>query len=145
MPVMASVSINDGQATPVAHIFTPTSTKLDAQGANVAQWHDRAPSQAIGWPSLTYGVREPVRKAERASATGFYDIKIKLDYPVLEALAPAGNGYTPAPTVAYSLGAQTIFKLPERATKQEITDLIVLQINALQVLKTEMINREPRF
>lgn len=143
MSALTSLTINDGKATPVAHTFTPVAVKPDTSGAVVAQWFDRSPVQAIGWLKLTYGVREPLNSGK--SATGFFDVKVKLDYPVLEALAPAGNGYMPAPTVAYTLGGQTIFKLPERATVAEITDLVNMQINALVALKAEMIAREPRY
>lgn len=143
MTALSSITVNDGKATPVAHLFTPVTVKPDAAGAVVAKWLDRSPSQAIGWLPLTYGVREPLNSGR--SSEGFYDVKVKLDYPVLEALAPAGNGYTPAPTVAYTLGAQTIFKLPERATAAEVTDIVTLHINALVALKAEIIAREPRF
>lgn len=143
MSGMTPLTVNDGKATPVAHNFSPVTVKPDSAGAVVAKWFDRSPTQAIGWLPLTYGVREPLNSGR--SSNGFYDIKVKLDYPILEALAPSGNGFTPAPTVAYTLGSQTIFKLPERASVAEITDLVALHINALVALKTEIIAREPRY
>ena len=143
MASMLPLVVNDGKATPVAHTFAPVTVKPDSSGAVVAKWVDRFAAQAIGWPHLTYGVREPLRSSR--SSDGFYDIKVKLDFPILEALAPNGNGFTPAPTVAYTLGSQSIFKLPERASNIEITDLIALHINALNALKAEIIAREPRY
>lgn len=142
MAALATLTVNDGKATPVAHTFAPVSVNSDAQGAVVAKWLDRSPSQAIGFLPLTYGVREPLANK---SAVGFYDIKVKLDYPILEALAPSGNGFTPAPTKAYVLGSTTNFKVPDRATTAEITDLVSMHINALQALKAEIIAREPRW
>lgn len=143
MSALASLTVNDGKATPVAHIFTPVTVKPDSSGAVVAKWLDRSPTQAIGWLPLTYGVREPLNSSR--SSDGFYDVKVKLDYPILEALAPSGNGFTPAPTVAYTLGSQTIFKLPERASTAEVTDVVTMHINALVALKAEIIAREPRY
>ncbi|DAD51029.1 coat protein [ssRNA phage SRR6960551_9] len=143
MSSMTPVVVNDGKATPVAHTFSPVTVKPDSSGAVVAKWVDRSAAQAIGWSHLTYGVREPLNSSR--SSDGFYDIKVKLDYPILEALAPNGNGFTPAPTIAYTLGGQSIFKLPERASNAEITDLIAMHINALNALKAEIIAREPRY
>lgn len=54
MPAIAALSINDGQATPVAHTFSPVTTD-----GSVAKWADRSPSIPSGFRTISYEVAEP--------------------------------------------------------------------------------------
>lgn len=54
MPAIASLSINDGQASPVAHTFAPVSTT----GAK-AKWADRSPTIPAGFRLISHEIIEP--------------------------------------------------------------------------------------
>jgi hypothetical protein len=61
MPALAALSINDGQATPAAHTFSPVTSN----GAK-AEWADRSSSTPAGYRTISNEVRKP------ASATAAY-------------------------------------------------------------------------
>lgn len=71
MPTLAQISINDGKATPIAHVFSPVST--DAGSASLA---NRAATMPQGYENLVINVRKP------ASAAGAYRIDIEMTFPV---------------------------------------------------------------
>ncbi len=68
MPALASLVINDGAATPVAHTFAPVTTD-----GSLAKWADRSPSIASGFRTLSQEVLAPSgnRTAWKVSF-GFY-------------------------------------------------------------------------
>lgn len=61
----ALTAINDGQATPVAHTFSPVS--IDAAG--IAKWVDRVGGISIGFPTVTLSVREPSKSSRAYKVT----------------------------------------------------------------------------
>lgn len=131
MPAFAAVTINDGQATPVAHTFSPI--RIDDKG--VASFYDRSGGIAIGFPKVTVSLREPISAVKSGTASDKnrnYKGVITIDVPKLESTSAAtGTGIAPAPTVAYVPAARVEFLLPERSTLAERNDLLAYTINGL--------------
>lgn len=131
MPAFAALTINDGQATPVAHTFSPA--RIDEKG--VASFYDRSGGIAIGFTRLTVRLTEPVSpKAGTASnaMARVYRATITADVPVLESTSAAtGSGIAPAPTVAYVHSSRMTLDCPERGTLANRNDLIAYSANAL--------------
>lgn len=131
MPAFAALTINDGAATPVAHTFSPVNN--DAKG--VASFADRSGGIAIGFPRITFSLREPVAQLKAGSASRgdrVYKVVITIDVPKLESTSAAtGTGIPPAPTVAYDTAARLEVFLPERGVLAERTDLLAYIGNTL--------------
>lgn len=130
MPARASITINDGKATPVAHTFVPSS---EAEGASL--FEDKAGGIAIGFNSLMIRVRRPApgNTGQSSDPKGrVYRVQANLATPVLESTsASTGTGIPPAPTVAYVLRCNSEWIIPERCTNAERKDLRALQYNLL--------------
>lgn len=115
MSAFSPIVINDGQAVPVAHTFSPV--KIDQVG--VAKFADRIGGIAIGFPSITFSVRNPSKTSRN------YRVTAKIVVPTLEVTSPStASGLQPAPTKAYDRLATIEFVLPERSTKLERQDLL---------------------
>lgn len=131
MPALAALTINDGKATPVAHTFSPV--RLDAKG--VATFFDRSGGIAIGFPRLTFSLREPDGNVSAGSDSGKkrnYKSIFTIDVPTMESTSAAtGTGIAPAPTVAYVHSSRTEFLLPERGTLAERKDLFAYHTNGI--------------
>lgn len=114
MSAIAALTINDGAAVPAAHTFNPAPDVM----SNLAKWVDRAGGIALGYPMISFSLRQPT-KASRA-----YKISVKVTTPILEVTSPStATGIQPAPTLAYNLMAVTDIVLPERSTLQQRKDL----------------------
>lgn len=70
MPALASISVNDAEATPVAHVFSPVTT----DGA-LARLANRAADTPAGFETLSVEVRSP------ASSTAAYRVILKGNLP----------------------------------------------------------------
>lgn len=129
MPQLGNIVINDGQATPVAHTFAPTSI---SGGDNVtsAALADRSVAQAIGWPKLRYKITFPDPNGRVSDEKRLIKVERWISVPTLEVLSGADSGYTPAPTVAYRHESYTRFTMPERGTSQERKNLRMYTANA---------------
>lgn len=115
MAAIANVVINDGQATPVAHTFAPVT--IDAQG--VAKWADRSGGISVGFPTLSYSLKNPTGNSKS------YKMTAKVTLPVLEQTSPStSTGIQPAPVVGYNLIANIEIVLPERSTTQDRKNLL---------------------
>jgi hypothetical protein len=122
MSAIAPIVINDGQATPVAHTFAPVT--IDPNG--VAQWADRSSGISVGFPKLTYSLKNP------SQGSSSYKLTAKVTLPVLEQTSPStSSGIQPAPTVAYNLIANIELVLPERSTLADRNNLIAYARNYL--------------
>jgi hypothetical protein len=122
MSAIAPVVINDGQATPVAHTFAPVT--IDATG--VAKWADRSTGISVGFPQLSYSLKNPNGTSKN------YRLTAKVTLPVLEQTSPStSTGIQPAPTVAYNLIANVDIVLPERSTLADRKNLIAYVRNFL--------------
>lgn len=115
MAAIANVVINDGLATPVAHTFAPVT--IDAQG--VAKWADRSGGISVGFPTLSYSLKNPTGNSKS------YKMTAKVTLPVLEQTSPStSTGIQPAPVVGYNLIANVEMVLPERSTTQDRKNLL---------------------
>lgn len=122
MAAIANIVINDGKSTPVAHTFAPVT--IDQAG--VAKWADRVGGISIGFPTISYSLKNP-NQGSRA-----YKLVAKVSLPVLEQTSPStATGIQPAPTVAYNLLANIELVLPERSTLADRKDLFAFVKNAL--------------
>ncbi|DAD52595.1 coat protein [ssRNA phage SRR6960549_4] len=130
MPSLVPVVINDGQAAPVAHTFSPT--KL-ADGMSL--FEDKIGGIGIGFPSIVVMVKRPgpARNGESSNATTrAYKVTVNVNLPVLESTSAAtGTGIPPAPTVAMILRHAGQWILPERSTTQDRKNLHAFVYNLL--------------
>jgi hypothetical protein len=122
MTAIAALTIADGQATPVTKTFSPVN--IDAMG--VAKWADRSGGIAIGYPVVSFSMRQPT-KAFRS-----YRVTTKVVLPILEQTsASTATGIQPAPTKAYDLIFNGEFVLPERSTLAQRKDILAFAKNYL--------------
>jgi hypothetical protein len=123
MTAFANITLNDGQATPVAHTFTARRILN-----NVAKWQDLSSGYAVGFPTVEATLREPVP----GSKIPCYKCTININAPKLETVnASTYSGITPAPTKAYDVLAKVEFILPERSALQDRKDILAYCANAL--------------
>jgi len=130
MAAIATITMNDGQTTPVSHSFTPSSVAGD-----LATWLDRAGGIAVGYPKITLSVRSPLAR----STNRVYKVTVKIWSPTLEVTSPStGSGIQPAPMKAYDCVFEGIFTLPERTTKLNRQDIYayIKNLLALTPVKT---------
>jgi len=118
---ITTLSLNDGLTTPVARTFTPVSV-----GTELVQWNYKAAGSVLGQPTVTLGVRRPTL------ANGNRKVTYRVKVPVLETVVASASGYTPGPTVAYTLSANVDVVIPGRASASEIADLWAFALNGLQ-------------
>jgi len=130
MPARAAITINDGQATPVAHTFSP-STEAD----NSSIFEDKSGGIAIGFPSIVVRMKRPgMANSGQASdaKTRVYRIDVNIAVPTLESTsASTGTGIPPAPTVAYVHRCNMQWLIPERGALQDRKNLRAFAVNLL--------------
>lgn len=126
MTAFTNITINDGQATPVAHTFT--ARRIDA---GIAKWQDLSSGIAVGFPTITATLREPVR----GNKSSIYKANVKITLPVLEVVnSSTYSGITPAPTKAYEVVANLEILMPERSTLADRKNIHAYLVNALNQL-----------
>lgn len=121
MADVTTISINDGQATPVSHDFTPVRVE-----SNLVTYSDKSVSTLLGRPRITLGNRLPNGK------NGNYKATARVVVPVLETVTAAADGLTPGPTLAYQLLANVEVVIPSRAESAERDDLVAYMSNLIQ-------------
>lgn len=121
MPQIAPITILDGQATPVSHVFNPIETmpvpRYARNGVNVP---------VIG----TEGLKITTKRA--GTANGVNKVDVELWVPVLE--QPTGgtsSGYVAAPGVAHELRFKGTFFCHQRSDKAGRKDLRVMSSNVM--------------
>jgi hypothetical protein len=123
--------INDGQATPVAHTFNPTTKQADG----LCVWHDRVSGVAIGYPQISVKMRmpaAPVSGNASDASTRLYRQDYNLAWPTMEVTSPStGTGIQPAPTVAYIHRVNSQWLSPERGTQANRKDVRAIFYNGL--------------
>jgi hypothetical protein len=117
MGAVATLTLTDDNAGTVD--FEPT--RLDS---SLVTYHEKSSGVFLGYPSLTLGNRLPT------NGNGNYKATARLRIPVLETAATAASGFTPGPTLAYSLSANVDVVIPSRATAEE-RSLLAAQIAEL--------------
>lgn len=123
MSAIAPITIADGQATPVNHIFNPVQTLEPVTFARNGDTSVPVVAQEQILASLKLAGR---------SSDAVNRAKLTLHIPVLE--VPAGGtpqGYVAPPRVAYYNEVKIEFLLHNRSTAAQRTDLRVLAKNLL--------------
>lgn len=120
MSQIGIISINDGESTPVAHVFNPKQVYPAAMYrrdmANLAQ-------------SLTESIKLEVKPSPKQPLTEVY---VELKIPVQEQLSSgAATGYVAAPKEAFHEKVEVKFTLHDRGTAATAKNLRVLAANLL--------------
>lgn len=113
MPAMGSISVNDGAATPVAHVFAP----VDATGGR-AELANRSAASPAGWETLKVDVLKPLGKS------GSHQVVLELSLPTTATV----DG---SETVVRSQKVKAFFYLSQLGTTAERKNARVLLQNAL--------------
>lgn len=127
MPAIATMSINDGQTTPVAHSFAPVTTD-----GSLAKWADRSPTIPSGYRTISHEVLPP-----NGSRT-VNKVTLGFMVPVVATI----NGVD---TVVRYSSAQVVLNIHPDALLQERKDLLAYVANSLAnaTVKTSVENIEP--
>lgn len=123
MPIVAAISLTDGQATPVAHTFNPAGP--DKNG--VLYFADRSGGYPVGYPLVSLSYAEPKGAAPTGLLTTnrVHRAVIKITAPILEVPGNANAaGFVPAPYKAYESLFRGEFVLPERSSLQNRKDIL---------------------
>jgi hypothetical protein len=119
MAAIAPITINDGKATPLSHVFNPIQTVPPT-------YHENGNSTVpvIGENEITLALKRGNGSIQKAVVT--------LRVPVLEVQSGSSYaGYEAPPKVAYYLQANIELFLPSRSTPAQRKDLRVLSANLL--------------
>lgn len=111
MPAIATITINDGATTPVAHNFTP----VNASGG-IGLFKERVGATPDAYPVLSVSVREP------SKTQSVYQVEEKIRIPVTAVV----DGVTKV--VRYNEAIVT-YKLHRQSAEQERKDIRVLVAN----------------
>lgn len=127
MPAIATLSINDGLASPVAHSFAPVSTT-----GQKAKFADRSPTIPAGYRTISHEVAEPNgNRTVNKITMGFVN--------------PTVATVDGSDTVVRYSSAQVVLNIHPDSTLQERKDLLAYVANSLDLasVKTSVENLEP--
>lgn len=130
MPAVASIALDDAQATPVTHTFIPLGP--DADG--VWWFEDQSAASPIGNWRISVKLKRPppAANAGQNSANRFNKAELKLYFPILENVTNSTvSGVAAAPTISYVNTSKTEFTFPERASLQNRKDARKMAYNLL--------------
>jgi hypothetical protein len=116
MSAQAIITINDGATTPVAHNFDPKGTMVGSDRKAVALWRDQSAASAVGYVTLNEH-HTPV------NGNGMEKFRYVIDVPTLES-ASSGGSFVPPPTRAYGTIAVVEVWAHERASDQELKNIV---------------------
>lgn len=115
MSAIASITLTDGAAVPVARVFAPA--KKDDAG--VFFFENRSSGIRIGFDQLTIFPRMGNKNTKATKLT------LKLSTPIMEQTSPStATGIQPIPTVAYVPLANIEFILPDRSVLLDRRNLL---------------------
>lgn len=106
MGQIASLSLNDGQAVPVSHTFSPAGN-LTPGGA---VFEERTAGVAIGYIKVKQTLAQPQGKSK------VYRAKVAVELPVLQTVDGVQQ-------VAYTLRANVEYLIPDQSTDAQRKDL----------------------
>lgn len=121
MAQIASISINDGAATPLAHVFNPIMSVPPTFRRN-----------GVAGQAVIAQERLTITNVIAKTVNGVNRVLLELVLPVVE--SPAGgaaSGYVAPPAVAHEMRAKVEFYFHQRSEKQGRKDLRVLLSNLL--------------
>lgn len=120
MAAVAPITINNGEATPVAKTFNPAAVMSE-----LVRYQDRSSGIVLGFPEISIGNRLPTKDSS-------YKVTAKIKIPVLEQTsASTATGIQPAPTLAYTMLGTIELVMPARSTLQNRKDLFAFVKNFL--------------
>lgn len=121
MSAIASISIDDGQVTPVTHQYNPVQTDPPLYREN-----GDGTIPVFGQPTLMLSLKES------NGGNAVNRAKVTIRVPVLETTSGSTySGYEAPPKVAYFMLVNAEFLLPSRSTGDQRKDLRVLLTNLL--------------
>lgn len=135
MPNQATIILKDGATVPANRSFSPVNVNSDG----VAKYSDRSGGILIGNPVITLQPKEATKQNRSSRVNG------KIALPILEQGAGAtGSGFTPAPTVAYTLYFNFDFALPDRCTRTDRANIAALGSNlvASEIVRSLVVDGE---
>jgi hypothetical protein len=137
MPAQANIILADGQTTPVNHTFNPNGAIGQADKSVVAEWQDRSPSAKVGFLTIT-------EQYKPTNGNGMEKFRFVIDAPVLETPGSTVVGFEPKPTKAFSTLAVIEIMAHERASAQNLKDIVafVKNFTAHTYFKDSIENRE---
>lgn len=116
MSAQAIITINDGASTPLAHNFDPKGARAQADKTDLAIWRDQSATSAVGFRTLT-------EKHTPVNSNGMEKFRYTIDVPTLET-ASSGGSFAPPPTRAYGTIAVVEVWAHQRASDQELKDIV---------------------
>jgi len=125
MPTTSAITLADAQATPVNHVFNPSSF----DNATSTVWlTDTSRQNAVGFWRISVQTTQPKGVISDESV---YRVRVGLHEPSLEIPSTTGNtaGYVAGPRVAYTVRSFHEFVIPARATLQERKDIYKMACN----------------
>jgi len=121
MAAVGNIVINDGQGTPVAHTFSPSTVTTE-----VVSYHDRSGGIVLGYPELSIGQVLP------KNGQGSIKQTFRISVPTLETVTGStGEGFAPKPTLAYKERAFVEVYHDPRSSLQERKNLNAYLKNGL--------------
>jgi hypothetical protein len=122
MAQIASISINDGQSTPVAHVFNPIMSVPPTYRRN-----------GVSGQAAVANERLLIQTVLSKTVNGVNRLQMELVVPVVE--VPAGgssSGYVAPPAIAHEMRVKVEFFYHQRSVKEGRKDVRTLLINLLQ-------------
>lgn len=120
MPAIGQITIYDGQATPVAHVFNPIQTSPAVFKENSAGLPQIGEPEIIATSKLARG------------ADAVNRVKLTLRLPYLEETSGAtSGGYVAPPKLAFHDQVTVEFLMPVRSDSSQRKDLRVMLIDLL--------------
>lgn len=116
MSAQATLTINDGLTTPVAHNFDPKGAKTAPDKTDLAIWRDQSAASAVGFRTLS-------EKHTPVNVNGMEKFRYTIDLPTLESPS-SGGSFTPPPTRAFGTIAVVEVWAHQRASDQELKDIV---------------------
>lgn len=119
MAAVGNITINNGEATPVAKTYNPSVVQSD-----LVSYQNRSGGIVLGFPEISIGNRMPSKNANS------YKVTARVKIPILEQTSPStATGIQPAPTLAYTLIGNVELVMPSRCTLAERKDLLAFVKN----------------
>lgn len=121
MAQIASITINDGQSTPVAHAFNPVISVPPTYRRN-----------GVAGQAVIAQERLLIQTVMAKTINGVNRVQLELVVPVTEqASGGAASGYVAPPAIAHEMRVKVEFFFHQRSDKQGRKDLRTLLTNLL--------------
>jgi hypothetical protein len=127
MPAISSLTLNDGQVSPVAHTFAVGTTD-----GTQAKWLEKSAGSSLGYVALTYSARYS------KSPTGADIVEIGLVQPTISETDDVIS-------LARRSSSSVRFNFAQTATDQEKKDHVAYMINFLTAYKAYIAAVEPAY